>query len=112
MYESDKPYATANAALGRMSGAGMANAIKQPEKPRLHQQIDHLMKVLAACHDSANGIERFADRILGPVPQDVSKAAERAPADSIDRRLVELTEMAEGLAQRLQYAQQRLDSAA
>lgn len=115
MYESDKPYATANAAMlgsAKMIGAGMANAIKQPEKPRLHHQIDHLLKVLSHCHEMANGIERFADRILGPVPQDVGKSAERAPSDTIERRLAELSEMAEGLAQRLQHAQQRLDSAA
>lgn len=93
---------------GRNAIGGAPSAI---EKPRIAQQIDHLAKVLAECHNLAGSIENVADRMLGPVPQDATKGVEKAAIDTLERRLSDTIHNAEVLVARLQSASNRLNSA-
>src|SRR5260221_7578227 len=90
------------------ASSGRNNAI---DKPRIQTQLDQLAKVLSACHESANSIDRVADRILGPTPQDASKGGEKPPVDTVERKLGEAIAWAENLCTRLQGVSNRLNSA-
>ena len=81
------------------------------DKPRISMQIEQLNKVLASCHEVANNLERAADRILGPVPQDVSKAETAPSPDTIERRMADVVGFAEGLSSRLMNVSTRINSA-
>jgi len=74
-------------------------------------QIEQLNRALAGCHELANRLEMVADRILGPVPQDVSKEETAPSPDTIERRMADMISYAEGLSSRLMHASSRLDSA-
>lgn len=100
--EQERPYRA-----GRPDAAKLAT----PEQPRLYQQVDQLMKVLAGCHDAAGRLERVADRIIGPVPEKVQTSDGRASQETLERRLAEIVSIAEGLSGRLNNTSQRLDSA-
>lgn len=96
------------------AGHGIARSGVSPktaDKPRLAQQLEQLSKVLSSCHLGAGEIENAADRILGPVPQDVSKAEPTPPTETIERKFAELIGYAESLSARLQHASSRLNSA-
>ena len=99
--------------LGRFKSAGniTAGANATADKPRIQQQIDQLGKVLTACHQTAHALERVADRLLGPVPENEAKDAGRPPAGNIEQRLAEAIGYAEMLEHRLMGALRRLDSA-
>jgi hypothetical protein len=73
-------YSTAHAAAQGQGYADQPAKITAIEKPRIVQQLDQLAKALSACHDLATNVERAADRILGPVPQDEAKAVPTPPA--------------------------------
>jgi hypothetical protein len=97
---------------GKVSGAYRDSpAMAQIEKPRLAQQLDQLEKVLQECHGITGNVESAASRLIGAVPEDGAKNAGRPPSSSIDQRLAELIGIAEGLAQRIGHASQRLNSA-
>jgi hypothetical protein len=59
----------------------------------------------------AGNVERVADRILGPTPQDAGKAVPTPPSDTIERKLAEAICYAEGLYERLHAASNRLNAA-
>jgi hypothetical protein len=99
-------YPTSAAGTGQMAGNPSAIA-----KPRLHEQIETLNKTLAVCHQSARDLEQIADRILGPVPENVSKDAPKPATDTIERKLTETQENLDALSGRLLHAVQRLNSA-
>jgi translation initiation factor 2B subunit (eIF-2B alpha/beta/delta family) len=84
---------------------------KTLEKPRIASQIDQLEKLLSECHQGASALENVADRILGPTPQDTSKATTQPPMDTIERRLGEVINVAQALVERLHNASQRLNQA-
>lgn len=81
------------------------------DKPRIAHQIEQLSKVLSSCHQHAGELELVADRILGPTPQDTSKSPGSPPSDTIEHKLEEAINYAEGLSARLQTASARLNSA-
>lgn len=91
--------------------AGQANTLKAADKPRIVQQIEQLEKVLSSCHQSASDLEHVADRILGPTPQDTAKASPTPPSDTIERKLDQVINYAEGLSARMVNASQRLNAA-
>lgn len=96
---------------GNAIAGDVRSSPKAADRPRLSMQLEQLAKVLAECHHNAGNIEQAADRILGPVPQNVEKQVCTPPSDTIERRLAELIGVAEGLNGRLQDANNRLGTA-
>jgi hypothetical protein len=114
MYESDKPYAEANATQQgrRYIGGTVPMPTAAPiEKPRLAQQLDQLDKVLVECHQIAGSVEQAVDRILGPVPQDCAKEGPAPVPSSVEQKMALAINYAENLMRRLGNASQRLNSA-
>lgn len=94
------------------SYAPQGRALKVPsDKPRLLDALERLSKTLSMCHEHAGSLEHVADRVLGPVPQDVSKGEAVSPPDNIERRLLDAISYAENLAGRLHNTVTRLNSA-
>ena len=81
-----------------------------PVIPAIQKQVEHIEKMLCACHEAAGRLERVYERLTGPLPASTGKDAAQPAADNLAQKLVSIGHMADGLLNRLSCAAEQFDA--